>query len=186
MTVIDVGSDAIDRALDTSATRTYILLNNPANLSGILNRVLVYGSNWVGLRVGTFFLVSGTTYRCRDSVAVANGTGYQEFLGLTLIAQAGDYLGFYHAGGAIDISLTGTGMMNTNAGVELIDPGDQGSFTGPTASRDISLYADGITVTDGLTQDTIIFGDSASAYLSQKTQLGVNFKLNSRSINLSL
>lgn len=72
---IDIGPGAIDRAAFASVG-TIIDLANPANKSGIITSVdFWFSGGGTGVRVGTFFLVSGTTYQCRDSATIGSVSG---------------------------------------------------------------------------------------------------------------
>ncbi|MGA7677989.1 MAG: hypothetical protein WCA51_06420, partial [Dehalococcoidia bacterium] len=103
MATITVGDAAIDRASSLSFGNTYMSLGNPANAGGILDTAEVWAATSIsGLRVGTFYLVSGTTYKCRDSMTIGSVTAgaKQTFTGLSLAVQQGDFIGCYFTGGS--------------------------------------------------------------------------------------
>ncbi len=141
---IDVGSAAEDRAIASGALVTQISLSNPANLSGLITSVDVWAAtNITGLRVGTFYLVSGTTYRCRASAAIGNVTaGSKQTFPVSLPIQKGDFIGWYFATGTLDAAASGgSGGMWVDG--EYIDPGDSASYTA-VANAIYSLYGEGI------------------------------------------
>jgi len=146
MTGIDIGNTAINRNAYSSAGFTVIDLYNPANADGILDTVQVWPLFYItGLRVGTFFLVSGATYQCRDSEAIGNvPAGYHIFTGLSIAVVAGDYIGCYFSGGAIECDWPG-GVGLPYVGGEHIDPGDQAAYSSQGA-RTISLYGSWVSV----------------------------------------
>jgi len=146
MALIDIGSAAVDRPATGGGGYTIILKDNPANASGRINTIEIWANtNMTGVRVGTFYLVSGTTYKCRDSVEIGNVTAgsKQTFPGLDLAVQIGDYLGFYSSGGLIEASGSG-GAGQYYVGGEHIDPDDQATYTW-MAGITYSLYATGAT-----------------------------------------
>lgn len=132
MAAIDVGPGAIARTDGFTSGYTIFSFDNPANAAGNLDTVeLWFRTNGVGVRVGTFFLVSGTTYQCRDSVVIGAVTAgsKQTFSGLTNFdVTAGDYIGCYYTGGSIERGYAG-GLGYAYCWGENIDPGDQGSYT---------------------------------------------------------
>lgn len=147
MSAIDIGPDATSRTAGAGAGSTFIMKANPANDSGVITSVDVWAyATITGLRVGTFYLVSGTTYKCRDSASlgsVATGSK-QTFTGLAITVVAGDLIGFY-------ITTSGSLMYSTSGGTgyfwvsgEYIDPTDSTSYTSQS-SRDMSLYGAGAT-----------------------------------------
>jgi hypothetical protein len=147
---IDVGSPAIDRG-SYRVARTHINIDNPANASGTIDTVKTWFSsavfqNGTDFKPGTFFLVSGTTYECRDSEAIGAVTkgSEQTFSGLTITVETGDLLGEYHSDGGIERDTSGySGVLwaNTDDG-DYATPSTQttySTFTGDT----LSLYGTG-------------------------------------------
>ena len=144
--VIDIGPGATDRANTAPNDYTFIALDNPANLTGTLDTVEVWANtNLIGFRIGTFYLVSGTTYKCRDSAAIGAVTSgsKQTFSGLSISVESGDFLGMYCSSGLTDRADSGGGGYYYYLG-ENIDPDDQTSFTF-SAGRILSIYATGET-----------------------------------------
>ena len=146
--VIDVGSEVINRPQSMPEGYTMIILDNPANLTGTLDTVQVWAASIgdvTGFRIGTFYLVSGTTYKCRDSVAIGTVTSgsAQTFSSLSINVEAGDYLGAYWAVGTIERNGAGFGGELFYYG-ESIDPDDQATFTLQTGDT-LSIYATGET-----------------------------------------
>jgi len=146
MSSIDIGAAAIDRNNNFNPTRTSINLDNPANASGTINTIKVWAyTSMTGLRVGTFYLVSGGTYKCRDSATIGNVTAGSEqtFAGLSIAVEAGDYIGCYYPSGVIELSDSGGAGVYRISG-EYIDPDDQASYDF-YAGFVISLYGIGET-----------------------------------------
>ena len=149
MGAIDVGAEAIDRSNAFGYPFTFIGLNNPANDTGIITSIEIWAyADITGLRVGTFYLVSGTTYKCRDSEAIA-GTitaGSKVTKTVSIAVVAGDFIGCYYSGGQLDRSLTGYAGVYEVSG-EYIDPGDQATYALQSGDA-ISLKGIGITSVD--------------------------------------
>lgn len=90
---IDIGTVAENKSATVTARhRTKIEISNPANASGIIDTYAIYGdTHFLDLYVGTHYLVSGTTYKCRDSEHIgAVDAGYQVFTGLSISVEIGD------------------------------------------------------------------------------------------------
>ena len=95
---IDVGSPAIDRVGLIEGARTLIDKTNPSNFTGKINKIQIWAQETIGgMRVGTFYLVSGTTYACRDSTKIGAVTAgsVQTFSGMQLNVKVGDFIGCY-------------------------------------------------------------------------------------------
>ncbi|GAJ17837.1 unnamed protein product, partial [marine sediment metagenome] len=64
---INIGLPAIDRTAHLGGYWTYIEKNNAATESGTVVRVEIWAHEALTeMRVGIFYLVSGTTYKCWD------------------------------------------------------------------------------------------------------------------------
>jgi len=146
ISALEIGAPAIERPATWEAWWTGFNLENPANTSGIIDTIEVWAaSNITGFRVGTFYLISGNDYKCRDSVVLGDvaAGAKRTFTGLSLATEAGDYLGCYTSSGTALLERTttgGAGCMDT-AG-EHIDPNDQATYT-LYAGYTISLYGTG-------------------------------------------
>jgi hypothetical protein len=146
MSVIDIGSDAINRATYTGGGGTFIELDNPANLSSIIDSIQIWAySNITGLKVGTFYFVSGTTYKCRDSATLGSVTAgsKQTFSGLAINVIAGDLLGFYWPAGQGNLELStsgGAGLLQATG--DILTPGASASCT-TNANWNVSIYGTG-------------------------------------------
>lgn len=137
-----LGLPAVNRANVVPATLTYIAVDNPATADGIIERVQIManvGNDLANTVVGTFFLVAGTTYECRDSVAIGAVTGLQTFEDLALEVNTGDYIGIYFTAGNLENDVAGEGGLYEVAG-EHIDPGDQAVYA-LQAAEGMSLNA---------------------------------------------
>lgn len=141
---IDVGPGAVDGNDWWGSGATLIDLANPANLSGRITSVDVWANtNIAGLRVGTFYLVSGTTYKCRGSATIGNVTaGSKQTFAVSIPVVVGDVIGCYFDSGQLENTLSG-GVGVASATGEYIDPGDSAAFTVDVNWRQ-SLYGQGI------------------------------------------
>lgn len=102
---IDIGAEAIDRDQYTAPGRTYILLDNPANATGVIDTIELWAySSFTGLKVATFYLLTGTTYKCRDPVTIGDvpSGSKQIFTGLSIDVEAGDLIGFHAPSGLME------------------------------------------------------------------------------------
>jgi hypothetical protein len=99
-----VGSAATDRAshdgprASGGPTYTLIDLANPANADGTLDTVeswWAYSEAGNEVKVGTFYLVSGLTYTCRDAQSIGEQTAgsKQTATGLDIDIVTGDFIG---------------------------------------------------------------------------------------------
>ena len=141
---INAGADATNRPFLQNAGSTILSLENPANADGIISVVAVFAKlDITNLVVGTFFLVNGTTYQCRDSESigsVASGSK-QTFSGLDIAVKAGDIIGAWWADGHFATDASGyAGLLYADG--KHIDPGDQTSYS-LKAGAAISLYGEG-------------------------------------------
>jgi hypothetical protein len=120
---IDIGPGATDRTATGAAGYTRIFDDNPANADGTLDTIEVWANtDLAGFKVGTFYLVSGSTYHCRDVYSIGNVTSgsKQTFSGITgFDVVTGDYLAEYHSSGTIERD-TGTGGIHFYTGDRLV------------------------------------------------------------------
>jgi hypothetical protein len=128
--IVDLGEQATDQIGTAAPEYTWLVLGNPANADGTLTTIDTwFNSDATGLRVGTFFLVSGNTYQCRDSVTIGSVTaGSKQTFTVSLQVKVGDVLGFYMSGGSIERGVTpnvGLPFGTRYLSGEYIDPGDQ-------------------------------------------------------------
>ena len=146
MAVIDIGSEAIDRAaFTTSAATTVVDLNNPANATGVITTIEIWANtDMTGVEVATFYVVSGNYLTTRDTETIGSVTaGSKQTFTVNISVTSGDYLGFYCTGGQLERDNTGAGYWV--AGGDQI-PCTNTNFSAPSADRTISLYATGITI----------------------------------------
>ncbi len=143
--MIDIGAEAIDREQNHAGGWTLIAVDNPANASGTIDTVKIWSlTNLTGVMVGTFYLVSGTNYKCRDSVSIGNITGGSEQIitGLSINVVIGDHIGVYWYTGAelLEADENGNGLYR--AGGDYINPGDEATYA-LASNRTPSLYGTG-------------------------------------------
>ena len=146
-TAIDMGGGAIDRSSTiSSAGYTDLDMANPANADGDITSVSFwFNTQASGVRAGTYYLVNGTTFKCRDSAAIGTVTAgskqtlTQDSSGnpLSLEVKTGDLIGWYVTGGNLEKDTSGTGIYYISG--EYIDPGDQASFT-QVSGYGVSIY----------------------------------------------
>jgi len=145
MPAIDIGNAPFAGQGDDGGS-TYIVLGNPANASGFINTVKIQvNQSTTTLKIGIFYLVSGTTYKCRSAVNIGavTGSGTHTITGLNLAVQTGDFIGAYWSNGSITITESGvSGCRYAIADAVAVDD-----------SRTYSLLA---------TRDHAIYGESAS------------------------
>ncbi len=130
-TGIDVGNDATVRNAGFANNYTIIDIANPANASGNIDSVEIYARTEIGAcKVGTFYLVSGTIYKCRASVTIGTvaAGSKQVFSGLTLPIVTGDFIGMYYTSGGVEFNDGQSGDVYYYSG-ERIDAGDQDTYT---------------------------------------------------------
>ncbi len=151
---VDIGAAAINRISNVIQNITYVTLDNPANATGTLDTIEIWANaNLSGCRVGTFYLVSGTTYHCRDSAtigAVTSGSKQTfvapgDFTAFDVVT--GDFIGMYFTLGQMEMSSSGGSGYYIKAG-EYIDPGDEASYI-IKSGRAISLYGTGTETPTG-------------------------------------
>ena len=103
MADIDIGSPADNRPQYVSGGYTLIVVDNPANLSGIITEIKTFVETELnGCYFGIFENTGGLNFKCRSAVAidiVAVGLVAHE---VNLAVVAGDYIGMYFAGGNMD------------------------------------------------------------------------------------
>jgi len=103
---IDIGMPAIDRAASVLSGYTEVDKNNPANISGTVNKVEIFAvtdNDMANVEVGIFYIVSGDNLTTRDSefIGTVVGGSVQTF-DVDLTVEAGDYIGLYWTGGRLE------------------------------------------------------------------------------------
>ncbi|MDD5500790.1 MAG: cadherin-like beta sandwich domain-containing protein [Candidatus Omnitrophica bacterium] len=164
MADIILGSDPISRPSASPSGYTYIYMANPATVDGWITAFQVYFHTAPSVfKVGLFYLVSGPTWRCRNSVTVEGiSSGLQTIDGLVMEVRAGDYIGFWHQGGTLARHDSG-GVGARYISGEYTDPGDEASFALISSGRILSVRGIGTTdfvppvVLDSLTEN--LFAD---------------------------
>ncbi len=145
---IDVGQVPADYSgyYPSDVERTFFWDTNPANATGTLDTVQVRPSSSLSnFTTGVFYLISSTTYQCRDSeyIGSAASGATRTFTGLSISVVTGDYLGAYvpASSGRIDESTSIAQTRYYYAG-EAKDPGDQASYSS-LGTRCGALYGTG-------------------------------------------
>jgi len=107
---IDIGQPAIDRGSQLVGGWTGICGANPANASGTITSVEIWAKVDIsGCKVGTFYVITGDTLKCRDVVTIGDVPkgSKQTFPDLSLSVQADDYIGIYFTGGQLERDTSG-------------------------------------------------------------------------------
>lgn len=159
-TDIDIGSAATNRGNTFAGERTVIVKNNPANESGKITSVEIWGyDDMTETEVVTFAQGDASVFTARDSQVIGTVTGgSKQTFSVDLDVVAGDFIGVWFRNNA-GTGWTGNISMSTSgAGLWYLD-GDQTSCVDTTfsfaANRDISLYGTGTTEEEG---NSIFFG----------------------------
>jgi hypothetical protein len=169
MADIILGSDAISRPNASPSGYTYIYLANPATVDGWITVFQVYFHNAPTLlKIGLFYPMSGSIWRCRNSITVESvPSGFYAIDGLVMEVRAGDHIGLWHQGGTLARNDSGgTGSQYISG--EYADPGDEASFSLISSGRIISVRGIGATdfvppaVLDNLTED--LFADFSPVF----------------------
>jgi len=129
--VIDVGADAIDRPSIQGGGYTVLSLDNPANDHGVIDMIEIFAKQDINdLIVGTFSLVNGTTYQCRDSELIGGGFSGSKhtFSGLDMEIEKGDIIGAWWRSGNLAADVSGYAGVMHAVGMH-INKGDQAVYT---------------------------------------------------------
>lgn len=104
-----MGSDPISRPSALYGPYTILLQESPAAVAGKITAVRMWThTDLSGCKVGTFYLVSGTTYKCRDTETIGTvPEGPTAYTGLDIDVESGDLLGVYWASGAAAYTSSG-------------------------------------------------------------------------------
>lgn len=150
MAAIYVGAGATVRDSGYSgAKETFLLKTNPANLSGIIDTVEIWvRANMDDLYVGFFYLVSGTTYKCRSAVALGAALlgAKRTFPELSLSVVLGDLIGaWWGINGEIARDTEGGGGLFYTAGDTNLCVVDAQQELTEMADWEMSLYGIGIS-----------------------------------------
>jgi hypothetical protein len=148
-TEIDIGSPAINRGSNTVyASRTHLLLENPANDTGVIDTVEIWGNRILyDTVVGTLYLDSGTDYIGRDyeSIGTVASGSKQTFTGLSIDVETGDYIGSYATSGTYERDSSGYAGYRRNPSGNAWSGGST-SFATLVSGATLSLYGTGETL----------------------------------------
>ena len=107
---VDIGAEAINRPGGWANNATLINKDTPATIDGTITSIDIWvATNITGFRVGTFYVVSGDTLKCRASEAIA-GTIVSDSKvtkAVSIAVQIGDYIGCFFSLGALDRHTSG-------------------------------------------------------------------------------
>jgi len=153
MAAIDIGSEAENRSSTSTAGKTFICLDNPANESGTIDTIEIWIQTTSSDCEVAIFSGSGGAgvYTARDSATLGAIIAGEKrtFTGLSLNVVAGDYLGFYMSDGKIETTVGGfAGLLefagNGTGGAETytLNSGDTTSIKG-TGSTTVAVSGSG-------------------------------------------
>ena len=148
MAAIDVGILTVGGNNSSSGT-TYINITNPAIKKAIIDTVKLSAVvTMSGIKVGSFYHVSGTTYACRDYEAIGNQTagGLKTITGLSIEFEEGDFIGVFFSEGNIRREIGG------GDGIIYSSPAKDLTVISGTTNDSlgfITLYGSGETVSVG-------------------------------------
>jgi hypothetical protein len=151
MTVINLGDTVIDRPGATCPDNTVISQANPATVAGILHTVKVWCNvSFTSFKPGIFYWVSGTTWKCRSSVAIGAVVSGAErtFTGLSLPFQPGDCIGCYFLAGEMEIDAGAFAGFKMASSQDCADPDDE-CFYSANDGWTISLAGIGESIAGG-------------------------------------
>lgn len=141
---IDVGAACIDRIASQAGNYTHLTKENVANASGTITNVCIwmYSVHASDVFVGCFYLVSGSTYKCRSAANVGNLDVGENNKVVSLAVVAGDLIGI---GSTNDINRVerdngGDGRFSILGQHCIVD--DETTYTS-VADRTLSLYGTG-------------------------------------------
>ena len=142
MAIIDIGGGATNRAAAQPFGSTFVDGNNTANATGTLTSCQIwFNTAGSGVKIGTFY---GTppNFTSRDVETIGNVTAgsAQEFTGLSIDVQVGDYLGIYWSGGNIEYDTSGYSGVWYKAGDQF---GAGSQAYSALAGDGLSIYAEG-------------------------------------------
>ena len=112
MATIEIGSPAINRDSNTSTGGyTNVLKDKVATGTGKISTIKIWSyTALTGLKVGTFYLTSPSTVKCRSASTIGDVVaGAVQTFQVDLDVVAGDMLGFFVTGGAMEYTTSGDG-----------------------------------------------------------------------------
>lgn len=152
MSVIDIGSAAIDRDSWAVDDYTWVDAANAANATGTLDTFEIYVLSTGTFKVGTFSYSSpNITNRDYESLGSVSQGSKQTFTGKNCAVSSGDLIGLYTSDGRCEAVLSGATALYY-AGSDAFGAGATGTSTFSGAA--ISLYATGVTPPDPVTTTT--------------------------------
>lgn len=109
MGALDIGAEAIDRPSQAATNYTFIAADNPCNGDGEIDTVEIWAATAMsGVEVAIFYKTDGSTFSTRANHTIGNvAAGSKISTPVSLSVKAGDYIGFYCSGGAIERNTSG-------------------------------------------------------------------------------
>lgn len=145
MATINVGPAATNRASVTASGNTVLDLANAANDTGTITQLDIYvATQTTTTKVGIFYLVSGSTYKCRSATgALGSLAAGLNTITVSLAVQKGDFIGVYHTGGGIDRADSGGTSAYVTGDKCTVD--NQSGYTTSGQARIVSVHGTGST-----------------------------------------
>jgi len=146
---IHIGATAEDRNSYKLSGTSYLNTDGAADGTGTIDTWELFPHNSLaGCKVGTFFLISGTTYECRDIETIGDVTAGAPdpdvFTGLSTDVSLGDYAVVYYSSGGLENSTTGYGGVRYASGAgDVLTKALQTDFSSSASGDCISLYGTG-------------------------------------------
>jgi len=146
---IHIGATAEDRNSYKLSGTSYLNTDGAADGTGTIDTWELFPHNSLaGCKVGTFFLISGTTYECRDIETIGDVTAGAPdpdvFTGLSTDVSLGDYAVVYYSSGGLENSTTGYGGVRYASGAgDVLTKALQTDFSSLASGDCVSLYGTG-------------------------------------------
>jgi hypothetical protein len=114
---IDVGPEPTNRGSNISGDYTFIMKDNAANGTGVINTLEIWCNTNMVAKVGFFYNTTGTNYKCRSTVTLGTVTAGSkqtvttDSLGAAFAKAvvAGDLIGIHIESGTMDYDTSGFG-----------------------------------------------------------------------------
>jgi hypothetical protein len=142
---IDGGAGTSFNATDAGPTHSHLDLTNPINATGIVDTIKICArSDSTGVKVGAFYLISGTTWKCRSVINIGDViSGAERSFSVSLAVVAGDILGFYSATGNLGRKSPGGSGSLIVTSTDTFVAGNQTTYT-LVSNYGLALYGTGL------------------------------------------
>jgi len=109
MSIINIGSEAINRPQSATPNYTRIIKENPATDSGVITSIEIWGTiDLLNCEVAIFNEVESNIFTTRDNVLIGTvPSGAKRTFEVNLDVRSGDYIGLYYSNGQIECNSSG-------------------------------------------------------------------------------